>query len=157
MGHFYAVRYLPLADVAMITSVKPVFISLLSCLLLGEPCGIFQMFNLVLVLAGICLVVQPPALFSSSPLQYTPHMLYTALALLASQALAAGTTVIVRYLRDMHTATLAISTRLVNIVELVAICSYMGLFCLPECGLERVGVLALAVLGAGTPGLEHCR
>ena len=147
MGHFYAVRYLPIADVAMITSIKPVSITLLSCLLLNEPCGLFEIVNLALVLSGIFLVVQPPFIFESSEMEYTPHMFYTALGLLATQCLAATTTIILRYLRDMHWAALAISSRIVNILEVLAFCTYMQIFCLPQCGLERLGVLLLAVFG----------
>ena len=147
MGHFYAVRYLPIADVAMITSIKPISITLLSCLLLNEPCGLFEIANLLLVLSGIVLVVQPPVIFSSSDVEYTPHMFYTALGLLATQCLAATTTIILRYLRDMHWAALAISSRIVNIVEVLVYCFYMNIFCLPQCGFERIGVLILAVFG----------
>ena len=150
VGHFYAVRYLPIADVAMITSVKPVVITLLSCVLLKEPCGLFEVFNLVLVIVGIFLVVQPPFLFHPTGPQYTEyssHMFYTSLGLLASQCLAATTTTIIRYLRDMHWATLAISTKILNILELVVICAYLQLFCLPDDAGERLGILGLAFLG----------
>ena len=147
IGHFYAIRYLPIADVAMITSIKPVVITLLSCIFLKEPCGLFEIGNLALVISGIFLVVQPPFFFGPSGQEYSTHMFYTSMALLTTQCLAAVTTIVVRYLRDMHWATLAISTRLLNIVEVVAILSYRGLFCLPTCGLERLGILILAGLG----------
>ena len=131
----------------MITSVKPVVITLFSCVLLKEPCGLFEVFNLVLVIVGIFLVVQPPFLFNPTAPQYSGHMFYTSLGLLASQCLAATTTTIIRYLRDMHWATLAISTKVLNILELVVICAYLQLFCLPDDAAERLGILGLAFLG----------
>merc|ERR1711936_1217874 len=42
----------------MITSVKPVVITLFSCVLLKEPCGLFEVFNLLLVIVGICTYLQ---------------------------------------------------------------------------------------------------
>ena len=38
-GHFYAVRYLPMSDVMMIASIKPVFTSLMAWIFLKEACG----------------------------------------------------------------------------------------------------------------------
>ena len=40
-----------------------VFVTLLSCLFLKEACGLFEIFNLLLVLGGITLVIQPPFIF----------------------------------------------------------------------------------------------
>ena len=60
----------------------------------------------------------------------------------------ATTTIFIRYLRHMHWATLAISSKILNILELVAICAYLQLFCLPDCEPgERLGILGLAFLG----------
>ena len=57
MGHFYAVRYLPIADVMMISSIRPVFVTLLSCIFLKEACGVVEILNLLLVISGIFIVV----------------------------------------------------------------------------------------------------
>ena len=147
MGHFYAVRYLPMADVMMISSVKPVFVTLLSCIFLKEACGLFEMLNLLLVISGIFLVVQPSLIFGSSAQEYTSHMLYTALGLVCANALGGCVSVILRYLRDMHWAALAISTRIFGMVEMFIVCSALGLFCIPECGFERWGSVVVAVCG----------
>ena len=147
MGHFYAVRYLPMADVMMISSIKPVFATLLSCVFLKEQCGLLEILNLLLIIGGIFLVVQPSLVFGSSDQEYTIHMLYTAFGLLGAKAVGASVGVIIRYLRDMHWAALAISTRIIGIVEMFLVCSIMGLFCIPECGFERWGSLLVAVVG----------
>ena len=42
-----------------------VFVTLLSCLFLKEACGLFEIFNLALVIGGITLVVQPPFMFGT--------------------------------------------------------------------------------------------
>ena len=41
------------------------FVTLLSCLFLKEACGLFEIFNLALVIGGIVLVVQPPFIFGT--------------------------------------------------------------------------------------------
>ena len=108
------------------------------------------MFNLLLVISGIFLVVQPSLIFGSTDQEYTTHMLVTAMGLLGAKAVGASVGVIIRYLRDMHWAALAISTRIIGVVEMFLVCSIMGLFCIPECGFERWGSLLVAVVGCIT-------
>ena len=150
MVHFYAIRYLPIADVMMISSIRPVSVTLLSCIFLKEACGILEIANLMLVISGISLVVQPSIIFGSTDQQYTDHMLYTALGLMAVNALGGSINVILRYLRDMHWAALAISTRIFGITEMFITCCFMGVFCIPSCGFERWGSLLLAIIGCLT-------
>ena len=147
MAHFYAVRYLPLADVMMISSIKPVFITLLSCIFLKEACGLLEILNLILVISGIFLVVQPSIVFGSTDQEYSSHMMYTAIGLMVANAIGGVISVIIRYLKDMHWAALAISTRIFGVMEMFAVCAVMGLFCIPECGFERWSILVLAVIG----------
>ena len=149
MAHFYAVRHLPLADVMMISSIKPVSITLLSCIFLKEACGLLEILNLLLVISGIFLVVQPSMVFGSSDQEYSTHMLYTALGLMLANAIGGIISVIIRYLKDMHWAALAISTRIFGVIEMFAVCAALGLFCIPECGFERWSILVLAVIGCG--------
>ena len=89
-GHFYALRQLPLADVTMISSIRPVATTLVACLTLRESCGPLELLNLLLALAGILLVVQPAAIFGVAAGQYSKHMVYTALSLLAVNILGSG-------------------------------------------------------------------
>merc|ERR1711892_1539599 len=147
MAHFYAVRYLPMADVMMISSIKPIFITLLSCIFLKEDCGVLEIMNLLLVMSGIFLVVQPAMVFGSTAQEYNSHMQYTAIGLVVANAQGGVISVIIRYLKDMHWAPLAISTRIFGIVEMFGVCLIMGVFCIPECGFERVSILVLAAIG----------
>ena len=77
-------------------------------------------------------------------------MLYTAIGLMAANALGGSINVILRYLRDMHWAALAVSTRIFGIAEMFAVCAIMGLFCVPDCGFERWGIVLVAVMGCVT-------
>jgi len=149
MAHFYAVRYLPLADVMMISSIKPISTTLLSCIFLKEACGPLEILNLILVCSGILLVVQPSFMFGSTDQQYTFTMLCIAVSLMLANAFAGIISVILRYLKDMHWSAVAVSTRFFGTVEIAAVCAALGIFCLPECGMERFNVLVLAVIGCG--------
>ena len=145
--HFYSIRYLPLSDVMMISSIKPVFNTILSCIFLKEACGVFEIFNLILTLSGIFLVVQPSFVFGDTGGQYDEHMMYTALALFVASAFSGVIGVILRYLRSMHWAALAITSKIFIILEMIIFCSFLSLFCVPECGLDRWGVFINAIIG----------
>ena len=145
MAHFYAVRYLPMADTMMISSIKPVFITLLSCLFLKEACGFVEVISLCLIVGGIFLVVQPAMIFGTTSQEYTNHMLYTAIGLMLANAQGGVISVIIRYLKNMHWAPLAISTRIFGMLEMFVVCFFLGLFCVPNCGSERWFILILAL------------
>jgi len=78
MCHFYALNVLPLGDVMMIAAVRVIIVNLFSCIFLKEPCGIFEILNIFIVLGGILLVIQPPVIFgSASDSGYTDEVLTT--------------------------------------------------------------------------------
>ena len=144
---FYAVKLLPFADFTMINCIKPAFVTLLSCIFLKEPCGIFEVFNLILVFAGITFVIQPQFIFGIREVEYTPEMVYAVLALVGSTILGSLITIILRHLRKMHWAPMASSVRFINLPGYLPVVLLLGQECLPACGQERVEVLALMVFG----------
>ena len=147
VGHYYAIKYLPISDITMISSIKPVFSTLLACIFLRESCGLFELVNLVLVVTGIGLVVQPSFIFGQTDGQYDQQMVYAAVGLCVAQALGSSVTVILRHLRDIHWAALGISTRIFSIIEVSIALGVMGLFCIPSCGADRWKIVAAALLG----------
>ena len=150
----YAIRLLPLVDVSMILAIKPVFVTLLSCIFLKEACGVYEMFNLILVLGGITLVLQPPFIFTTSEAAYTPHMFYTALVLVAVTALSSSIFVILRHLRHLHWVTLAGSLRFFTLLEYLPVVLVLGTQCLPACGKERTDLLLLSIFASMTQALN---
>ena len=147
MGHYYAIKYLPISDITMISSIKPVCSTLLACIFLRESCGLFEVLNLVLVVTGIGLVVQPSFIFGQTDSQYDQQMFYAAVGLCVAQVLGSSVAVILRHLRDIHWAALGISTRIFSVIEISVALGVMGLFCLPSCGADRWRIVAVAVLG----------
>jgi len=145
--HLFAVKALPLGDVTMMAAIRVVFTNLFSCIFLKEPCGVFEICNIFLVLGGIVCVVQPPIIFGGNS-EYTDEMLVMAAIYLTSNAVAAICFIIARHLRELHWAVLGIHSRIFNLLELVVALVYTGTFCLPPCGLDRGYIVALAVLGS---------
>ena len=144
---FYAVKLLPLPDFTMINCIKPAFVTLLSCIFLKEPCGLFEVFNLILVFAGITFVIQPQIIFGTREVEYTPEMMYAVLALVAATILGSLITIILRHLRKMHWAPMASSVRFINLPGYLPVVLLLSQQCLPACGQDRVEVLALMAFG----------
>ena len=145
-GYFYAVRYLPIGDVMMISAIKPAVTTLLSCIFLREACGAIEILNLLLTLTGIFLVVQPSVVFGDSTTSYTNHMTYAAIGLLVANVIGSCVNVIVRYMRHVHWTTLALSARIVVSIEMFFICWISGFLCVPTCGYDRFGVVGLVLV-----------
>ena len=154
LAHFYAVRHLPLSDVMMLASIKPVSGTLLARLVLKEAVGVAEVVNLVLVVAGLCLVVQPSFVFGDTGQQYDQHMMasvschvsrdhvsrvlqVTAAGVVAANLVSGAQSVIIRHLRAMHWAALAVTTRIFTLAELGVAAAVLGLYCVPGCGLDR--------------------
>ena len=99
---FYAVKLLPLADFTMINCIKPAFVTLLSCIFLKEPCGLFEVFNLILVFAGLTFVIQPQFIFGRGGVEYTPDMMYAMLALVGGSGVRYAKSLSLRYFIDIN-------------------------------------------------------
>ena len=97
---FYAVKLLPLADFTMINCIKPAFVTLLSCIFLKEPCGLFEVLNLILVFAGITFVIQPQFIFGRGGAEYTPDMMYAMLALVGHSGVRYAKSLVLQYFID---------------------------------------------------------
>jgi len=144
---FQALKVLPLGDITMIGAVRVVFTTIYSRLFLKEPCGIFEIFNMLLVLGGILLVVQPPIIFGGQS-AYTNQMLIMAGAHVASKAFAGLSFIIARHLRDLHWTVLGLHSRLYSMGEVLIYFFYNGAPCIPSCGMERLSLLILSFLGS---------
>ena len=130
----------------MISSIKPAMITLLSCIFLKERCGVTEILNLLLTITGIFLVVQPSVVFGDTNTSYTNHMTYAALGLLGANMVGSCINVIIRYMRNTHWTSLALSSRIITSTEMVIVCSVFGYLCVPDCGYDRAGVMVLVLV-----------
>lgn len=60
---FFTFRRLPLGDATTIIFSSPVFVMVLSFIILREPCGFFRTLIVGLLLAGVVLIAKPPFIF----------------------------------------------------------------------------------------------
>ena len=146
LAHYHAVTVLPLGDVMMISAVKPIFITFFSCIFLKEKCGIFEILNILLVMAGIVLVVQPPFLFGYDDQEYSAEMLKAAMILMGSNAMVSLTAIISRHLRDTHWSIVCLSSKAIGCILYLSITVYNSSFCLPDCGLLRFKIIVISLV-----------
>ena len=105
-------QLMPFADASTIVYAAPVFVLVIACLFLGEECGVFQVFVLILTLAGVMLIARPTFLFpdddarcdghhgnNSQPVPLSKRLQGTLLAVPASLS-AACTFVVIRKLQQ---------------------------------------------------------
>lgn len=130
----------------MISAIKPAIATLLSCVFLKEPCGVTEVLNLLLTMTGIFLVVQPSLVFGDTNTSYTNHMTYAALGLIGANVVGSCVNVIIRYMRHVHWTAVALSSRIVTSTEMLIVCAVSGYLCVPGCGYDRYGVVALVVV-----------
>ena len=63
---FWALRYLTVADLSVISYSGPVFVMILSFLLLDEKCGIVPILVTILTFAGVLIILRPPLVTGES-------------------------------------------------------------------------------------------
>ncbi|KAJ8982046.1 hypothetical protein NQ317_001741 [Molorchus minor] len=66
MLSFYAFRHMPLADASVIVFSVPVFTGIFARMFLKEPCGLFNVFSVILTLIGVVFITRPPSLFGNT-------------------------------------------------------------------------------------------
>ena len=103
--YYYAFQRLPLGDIAMIRSSSTLFACIHGRIFLKEPIEKINVVNVVIVLAGIVLMVQPPIIFGSSEdlIYHTdPQALYVALACLIAAFIEPLKNVVIRRLKGRN-------------------------------------------------------
>lgn len=59
---FYALNYIEIGDVTVISFTTPIFVTLLAYFFLGEPLGLVPVLNALVTLIGIGIISRPPIL-----------------------------------------------------------------------------------------------
>lgn len=63
---YIALRFITLSDSSTIVFSAPVYVSIFACLLIHEPCGVFQIVTVLLTVVGVVLISKPTFLFGDS-------------------------------------------------------------------------------------------
>ncbi|CAG9861602.1 unnamed protein product [Phyllotreta striolata] len=149
MLSFYAFRHMPLADASVIVFSVPVFTGIFARMFLKEPCGLFNVFSVLLTLIGVVLITRPPLLFGNTvnPLGETGQKteMWGAVAAFSATLFGANAYVLLRALKGIHFAVVMTNFGSFAFVQCLLVTVLLGALCLPPCGLDRYLIVALAV------------
>lgn len=93
IAYFYTIAHIPLADASILAHLSPVFVILLSVVLLKERMNRQTMMLVTVVLLGAILLIKP--------FHYSSYSIYALIGVL-SALFAAGAAITIRYLSDKH-------------------------------------------------------
>ena len=99
-GHtisYCAIRHMPLGDLSMISSTSIFFVCLSAWLFLKEPIDKLTIINIMFVLGGLLMIVQPPFIFTNEEQIYSenPKALYSAIAVICSAVLVQSNVIVI--------------------------------------------------------------
>lgn len=155
MLSFYAFRYMPLADASVVVFSVPVFVAIFACLFLKEPCGLFSVITVTLTLIGVVLITRPPFIFGSSipslasEQSNSPSNLWAAVAAFSATLFGANAYVLLRALKGLHFSVIMTNFGAFALIQTLGVSWELGALCWPQCGIERVLVVALALFSFG--------
>lgn len=153
MLSFYAFRHMPLADASVIVFSVPVFTAIFARMFLKEPCGLFNIFSVVLTLIGVVLITRPPILFGDSidslgdSEQHTE--IWGAVAAFSATLFGANAYVLLRALKGIHFAVIMTNFGCFALVMCLMVTWGIGALCAPPCGTDRYLIVALALFSFG--------
>ncbi|XP_054279903.1 solute carrier family 35 member G1 [Macrosteles quadrilineatus] len=156
MLSFYAFRHMPLADSSVIVFSVPVFVAIFARIFLKEPCGLFNVVTILLTLIGVILITRPPFMFgahipslaSEEPPTVTTD-LWAAVAAFSATLFGANVYVLLRALKGLHFSVIMANFGAFALIQTVGVTWVLGALCWPQCGMERVLVVALALFSFG--------
>lgn len=149
MLSFYAFRHMPLADASVIVFSVPVFTGIFARMFLKEPCGLFNVFSVILTLVGVIFITRPPVLFGNTVNSLgdngqRPEM-WGAVAAFSATLFGANAYVLLRALKGIHFSVIMTNFGSFALVQCLLVSVIIGALCLPPCGIDRYLIVALAV------------
>lgn len=151
MLSFYAFRHMPLADASVIVFSVPVFTAIFARMFLKEPCGLFNVFSVILTLIGVVLITRPPLVFGNtinslgeSTAGQRPEI-WGAVAAFSSTLFGANAYVLLRALKGIHFSIIMTNFGAFALVQCLLVTYLIGALCLPPCGIDRYLIVALAI------------
>ncbi|ODN00885.1 Solute carrier family 35 member G1 [Orchesella cincta] len=142
--HFYALKRIDVADVLVIGSCQPVFVTLAAYFFLGESCGVFPVFTALLTILGVGVISRPPILTGEEA--FDNNALIGAGFSFASVLTATMVFVIIRYLKDVHFSMLTLVLGCWGTVVSIIGSVIVGEFRLPQSLEHWALAVALAVI-----------
>lgn len=151
MLSFYAFRHMALADASVIVFSTPVFVAIFANLFLKEPCGIFNIFTIMLTLFGVVLITRPSVIFSDTVpslndeqvQDHDQNNVWGAVAAISSTLFGASAYVTLRALKGLHFSVIMSNFGAFGILYTVIASWLMNVLCMPYCNSDRWMVVAL--------------
>lgn len=155
MLSFYAFRHMPLADSSVIVFSVPVFVAIFARIFLKEPCGCFNVITIILTLVGVILITRPPFIFGKHipsfafEDQTTSTDLWAAVAAFSATLFGANVYVLLRALKGLHFSVIMTNFGAFALIQTIGVTWALDALCWPQCGVERLLVVALALFSFG--------
>ncbi|XP_012999357.1 solute carrier family 35 member G1 isoform X1 [Cavia porcellus] len=150
---YYAFQTTSLADAMVISFSCPVFTSLFAWIFLKEKYSLWDAFFTLFTITGVILIVRPPFLFGSDTSgmegSYSVHLKGT-FAAIGHAVFAALTLVILRKMGKSVDYFLSIWYYVIlGLAESIVVLFILGEWSLPYCGLDRLFLILIGLLGLG--------
>ncbi|ERE77488.1 solute carrier family 35 member G1 isoform X1 [Cricetulus griseus] len=150
---YYAFQTTSLADATVIAFSCPVFTSIFAWIFLKEKYSLWDALFMLFALVGVILIVRPPFLFGSDTSgmnkSYSEHIKGT-FAAIGHAVLAAMTLVILRKMGKSVDYFLSIWYYVIlGLPECAVILFIIGGWSIPYCGLDRLFLILIGLLGLG--------
>ncbi|XP_076359109.1 solute carrier family 35 member G1-like [Tachypleus tridentatus] len=146
---YYSLRLIPLADASTIIFSSPVLVTLFACAFLREPCGIFQVFTIIMTLTGVLLISRPSFLFgvTSTGKVSSAHRLQGSLVAFCSCITAALVFIVLRKIQKTSTPVVICIFSIASITFGLVYLSIFSKFSIPTCGQDGVLLILCGLCG----------
>lgn len=153
MLSFYAFRHMPLADASVIVFSVPVFTAIFARMFLREPCGLFNVFSVIVTLIGVVLITRPPIIFGDAidalGSSEEPAEVWGAVAAFSATLFGANAYVLLRALKGIHFSVIMTNFGAFALVQCLLVTWLIDALCMPQCGKDRLLIVALALFSFG--------
>lgn len=139
-------RLIPLADASTIVLSSPVYVSLVACIFLKEPCGVFQIVTIFFSIFGVVLISKPTFIFGGADTYDIARIEGVSMAFVSSLAFAFAF-ISMRKIKQTPTAVVIFWFSLITIVASCVVLAVVDGFSLPDDLNSYLLFLAIGLCG----------
>ncbi|KAJ8038513.1 Solute carrier family 35 member G1 [Holothuria leucospilota] len=147
---YFAYQNMRVGDATAVFFGAPAVTGLLGRIFLKEPFHILEGFTIIMTIAGVLIIAQPPFLFASAAsVADSENSLAGIIAAVGCMVMAATTIVILRVMGKRNIEPFKTMLYYAVVASILSGClvPLNGEWVLPQCGLDRYLLIALGVLG----------
>ncbi|XP_013792497.1 solute carrier family 35 member G1-like, partial [Limulus polyphemus] len=146
---YYPLQLIPLADASTIIFSSPALVVIFACILLKEPCGLFQVFIVIMSLTGVILISRPSFLFGVTLTDKvsSAHRLQGSIMALCSCISAALVLVSMRKIQKTPAPVIICAVSIPSITFGLVYLFIVSKFSIPTCGKDGVLIIFCGLFG----------